>query len=193
MKTTMYFTLLITFLLLGAGSVSCQNKDKKKDKGQIAVIETKFGNIEISFFPKDAPKTVKNFVTLAQKKYFDGVLFHRVAKNFVIQGGDPTGTGAGGESIYGKTFEDETNAKSELYKVGYKRGIVAMANAGPNTNGSQFFIMLTDVPMPPNYTIFGKVEKGMDVVDKIGAVEITGGAQDGKPVEDVKMIKVTIK
>jgi cyclophilin family peptidyl-prolyl cis-trans isomerase len=193
MKTTMYFTLLITFFLLGAGSVSCQNKDKKKDKGQIAVIETKFGNIEFSFFPKDAPKTVKNFVTLAQKKYFDGVLFHRVAKNFVIQGGDPTGTGAGGESIYGKTFEDETNAKSELYKVGYKRGIVAMANAGPNTNGSQFFIMLTDVPMPPNYTIFGKVEKGMDVVDKIGAVAITGGAQDGKPVEDVKMIKVTIK
>jgi cyclophilin family peptidyl-prolyl cis-trans isomerase len=159
-----------------------------------ATIETKYGKIEIAFFPKDAPKTVRNFVTLAKEKYFDGIIFHRVAKDFVIQAGDPTGTGSGGKSIYGPTFADEINPKAQIYKDGYKRGIVAMANRGPNTNSSQFFICLKDAGMPPSYTIFGKVIKGMEVVDKIGAVELTPkGARDGRPKDDIKMIKVTIK
>ena len=158
------------------------------------VIETSMGMIELAMFRKDAPRTVENFVQHAKKGYYNGVIFHRVAKGFVIQGGDPTGTGRGGESIYGKKFEDEINKNSELYKTGYKRGTLAMANAGPNTNGSQFFICLQDVQLPPSYTIFGKVENGMDVVDKIGAVDITpAGAQDGKPKVDIVMKKVYVK
>lgn len=133
-----------------------------------AVIHTAKGDIEIQLYPQDAPKTVKNFATLSKKKYYDGLTFHRVEPGFVIQGGDPNGNGSGGVSIYGKTFEDELNPNTQSYKDGYKEGVLAMANAGPNTNGSQFFIMLADnLSLPKNYTIFGKVTKGMDVVKKI--------------------------
>ncbi len=167
---------------------------QKQINNEIVVIETNMGTIEIKMFRDDAPKTVENFVQLTKRSYYNGVIFHRVAKGFVIQGGDPSGTGRDGESIYGNKFEDEINKNSQVYITGYKRGIVAMANAGPNTNGSQFFICLQDVQLPPNYTIFGKVESGMDVVDKIGAVEITpAGARDGKPKEDVVMKKVFMK
>ena len=197
MKT---LTVLICSAILFTGALLTAQDKQKKSKGvekvktSIAVIETKFGKIEIEFFPKDAPKTVQNFVSLANQKYYDGIIFHRVAKDFVIQAGDPTGTGSGGKSIYGATFADEIDAKAQIYKDGYKRGIVAMANRGPNTNSSQFFICLKDAGLPPSYTIFGKVIKGMEVVDKIGAVELaTPGARDGKPKEDIKMIKVTIK
>ena len=164
-------------------------------KKQVAIIETTLGTIEIELYASDAPKTVENFVKLAGKKYFDGVIFHRVSKGFVIQGGDPTGTGTGGESIWGKDFEDELNPKAASFIEGYKKGVVAMANKGPNTNSSQFFIMLKNVPeMPKHYTIFGKVIKGMDVVDKIGQVEITPqmGPTDGKPKVDVVMKSVRI-
>ncbi|RPH36013.1 peptidylprolyl isomerase [bacterium] len=153
------------------------------------------GTIEIELFAEDAPKTVENFVKLAERKYFNGVLFHRVSKGFVIQGGDPTGTGAGGKSIWGKDFADELNPNTASYKEGYKKGVVAMANRGPNTNSSQFFIMLDDVSrMPKNYTIFGKVVKGLDVVDKIGDAEITPGMgpTDGKPKQDIMMKTVTV-
>ncbi len=131
------------------------------------VIKTVKGDIEVVFYPKDSPKTVMNFATLAKRGYYNNLNFHRVEPGFVIQGGDPNGNGTGGTSIYGEKFEDELNPNTDSYKEGYKEGVVAMANAGPNTNGSQFFIMLADNPLPHNYTIFGKVTKGMDVVKKI--------------------------
>jgi cyclophilin family peptidyl-prolyl cis-trans isomerase len=161
-----------------------------------AIIETSMGSIEIDLYLEDAPKTVDNFVRLAEKKYFDGLLFHRVARGFVIQGGDPLGNGSGGQSIYGKPFEDELNPSTPSYKQGYVKGTVAMANRGPNTNTSQFFIVLSDAPwLPKNYTIFGKVVHGMEVAEKIGQVEIIPqlGPNDGKPKVDVVMKKVTIK
>lgn len=133
-----------------------------------AVIKTVKGDITVKLYPQDAPKTVFNFITLAKKGYYNNLTFHRVEPNFVIQGGDPKGNGSGGVSIYGETFEDELNPNAESYKEGYKEGVLAMANRGPNTNGSQFFIMLEDNPsLPRAYTIFGKVTKGMDIVKKI--------------------------
>ncbi len=132
-----------------------------------AVIKTAKGDIEIELYPADSPKTVTNFATLAKRGYYDGLTFHRVEPGFVIQGGDPNGNGTGGTSIYGAKFEDELNPNTPSYKAGYKEGVVAMANSGPNTNGSQFFIMLADNDLPHAYTIFGKVTKGIDVVKKI--------------------------
>lgn len=192
-----FFALSIcATLLVGSFSSSlfAQKKEKKKSekksKSENVVIETNMGKIELKMFRKEAPKTVENFVQLAKKGYYNGIIFHRVIDNFMIQGGDPTGTGSGGESIYGRTFNDEINKDSQLYKTGYKSGIVAMANAGPNTNGSQFFICLIDVQLPPSYTIFGEVVAGMDVVKAIGKVKT--GAND-KPVKDVVMKKVYVK
>jgi peptidyl-prolyl cis-trans isomerase-like 1 len=133
-----------------------------------AVIHTVKGDITIQLYPQDAPKTVANFATLAKRKYYNNLTFHRVEAGFVIQGGDPNGDGTGGVSIYGKSFEDELNPNTPSYKAGYLEGVVAMANSGPNTNGSQFFIMLADnSQLPHAYTIFGKVTVGMDVVKKI--------------------------
>jgi len=160
-----------------------------------STVETTKGDIELELFETDAPKTAANFAGLAEEGYFNGIIFHRVSKGFVIQGGDSTGTGMGGKSIYGKEFADELDPSTPSYKEGYKRGTVAMANRGPNTNTSQFFIVLKDVSMPKLYTIFGKVTKGMDVVDSIAAVEIVPqmGPTDGKPKVDVVMKKVTVK
>lgn len=123
-----------------------------------ALIKTSKGDIAIEFFGSEAPKATSNFIFLAKEGFYDGLTFHRREEGFVIQGGDPEGTGRGGP---GYRFEDETVTRN------YDRGVVAMANAGPDTNGSQFFIMLKDTPLPKNYTIFGKVTSGMDVVDKI--------------------------
>lgn len=147
-------------------------------------IETNKGTIVFETYDQDAPKAAKNFVDLANKGYYNGIIFHRVIKGFMIQGGDPTGTGTGGP---GYTFEDELNPSTASYKEGYKRGVVAMANAGPNTNGSQFFIMHQDYPLPNNYTIFGKVIKGMEIVDAIANTKT--GAGD-KPVDPIVMKKV---
>jgi cyclophilin family peptidyl-prolyl cis-trans isomerase len=122
-----------------------------------AVIETNKGTIEFEIFP-EAPKAASNFITLSKDGFYNGLTFHRVVPGFVIQGGDPAGNGTGGP---GYQFEDEPVTRK------YTKGIVAMANAGPNTNGSQFFIMLADNDLPPSYTIFGQVIKGQDVVDKI--------------------------
>jgi cyclophilin family peptidyl-prolyl cis-trans isomerase len=194
--------LLATGLLFGQAkdkpAVEKKNKNENKveTKMEHATIETSMGTIEVELYASDAPKTVENFVKLAEKKYFDGVTFHRISRGFVIQGGDPTGTGSGGKSIWGKEFADELNPNTPSYKEGYKKGVLAMANRGPNTNTSQFFIMLADnLSLPKNYTIFGKVVKGQEVVDAIGQVEITPqmGATDGKPKVDVVMKKVTVK
>jgi cyclophilin family peptidyl-prolyl cis-trans isomerase len=146
----------------------------------MATIHTAKGDIEIELYPDDAPKTVKNFATLSKKGYYNGLTFHRVEPGFVIQGGDPNGNGSGGYSIYGSTFEDELIPSTTSYKEGYKEGVLAMANRGPNTNGSQFFIMLADNDsLPHAYTIFGKVTKGLEVVhqiavgDKMTSIDVT--------------------
>lgn len=154
-------------------------------------IETNKGKIIIETYDADAPKTVDNFITLANKGFYDGIIFHRVIKDFMIQGGDPTGTGMGGP---GYKFADELDPSTQSYQKGYVRGTVAMANAGPNTNGSQFFIMHKDVALPHNYTIFGTVVSGMDVVDAIAAVETDGNPPYGgnKPLSPVTMTKVTV-
>jgi cyclophilin family peptidyl-prolyl cis-trans isomerase len=155
-----------------------------------AVIETNKGTIKAELLEEDSPKTTENFRLLAEKNYYDGVIFHRVIKNFMIQGGDPEGEGYGGESAWGGKFDDEIDRSSPLYQGVYQKGTLAMANAGPNTNGSQFFIMHIDYPLPPSYTKFGKVIEGQDVVDKIAEVETN---QKDKPVEPVVMERVYIE
>lgn len=144
---------------------------------ETALIKTIKGDIKIQLYPEEAPKTVTNFATLATNKFYDGLTFHRVEPGFVVQGGDPlsrdndpSNDGTGGFSIYGAPFEDELNPGSEIYETGYVEGIVAMANRGPGTNTSQFFIMWADKPdLPRNYTIFGKVTEGMETVKKMVA------------------------
>jgi cyclophilin family peptidyl-prolyl cis-trans isomerase len=157
---------------------------------RIANIKTNKGTIRFELLEADAPKTTENFIKLAERGYYDGVIFHRVIKGFMIQGGDPTGTGRGGESAAGGRFADEINPQSPLYQGAYKKGTVAMANAGPNTNGSQFFIMHADYPLPPSYSKFGQVIEGQDVVD---AIATTATASGDRPREEIKMEKVTIE
>jgi peptidylprolyl isomerase len=152
-----------------------------------AVLETNKGNIEIKLFEKKAPLTTKNFKELIKSGYYNGVSFHRIIKDFMIQGGDPTGTGRGGQSIYGKKFQDEFSPKDSFNKP----GIVAMANAGPNTNGSQFFITVVPTPyLNHKHTIFGEVIKGMDNVYKISNVKTS---QRGRPYERIFIKKAYIK
>ena len=188
--------------------------DLTKAEGPQATIKTSLGEVRVQLFAKLAPKTVKNFVELAKKGYYNGVLFHRVIPDFMIQGGDPTGTGRGGESIYGEAFEDEFS--DQLFNF---NGALSMANAGPNTNGSQFFIvsasrvpanMLEQMKMvgypqeiidhyketggtpwlDHRHTVFGQVISGMEIVEKISKVD-----RDGmdKPKEDVVMNEITIE
>ncbi len=156
-------------------------------KAPVVVLETNQGKIEIKMMPDVAPKAVENFTTHAKKGYYNGIIFHRVIKGFMIQGGDPTGTGRGGESIWGGVFDNEYKPN-----VVFDRPfIVAMANAGPNTNGSQFFI--TTVPTPHlngGYTIFGEVVSGQDVVKKI---ENTKTARGDRPLQEQKILKAYIK
>lgn len=149
-------------------------------KSYTAAIETTAGTMTAELYPADAPNTVNNFVFLARDDYYNDVIFHRVISGFMIQGGDPTGRGTGGP---GYRFADEP------VKRKYTRGTLAMANAGPDTNGSQFFVMHADYGLPPNYTIFGKLTSGEDVLDKIATART--GAQD-RPAEPVTIRKVTI-
>lgn len=161
------------------------------NKNWQATLVTNMGDIQIELFAKDAPKTVNNFVFLAKEGFYNNVLFHRVIKDFMIQAGDPTGTGAGGP---GYTFEDELPSPHT-----YEKGIVAMANGGPNTNGSQFFICngpnSEDLNSSPNYTIFGRVTAGMDVVEKISSVKITKNAmgEPSQPTEEMYIKQVIIE
>ncbi|MCH9812898.1 MAG: peptidylprolyl isomerase [Epsilonproteobacteria bacterium] len=174
--------IVLIWMLLLASSLFATTQNNPH-----VTLQTNQGTIELELYPNIAPKAVENFIKLSQKGYYNGVIFHRVIKNFMIQGGDPTGTGRGGESIYGKVFENE-------YKPNVifdKPGLLAMANRGPNTNGSQFFITTTATPwLNGGYTIFGKVIKGFDVVQKI---ENTKTARGDRPVEDQVIKKVTIK
>lgn len=189
--------------------MSCLQLEAVKSGDMVAVMHTNMGDIEIKLFPQNAPKTVENFTTHAKNGYYNGLIFHRVINDFMIQGGDPTGTGMGGESIWGNSFEDEFDP--QLHNL---RGALCMANAGPNTNGSQFFIVqakevpqnmldqmkdLADNGFPPEiakayaemggtpwldfrHTVFGQVVNGMDTVDSIAETQV--GAND-KPVNDV--------
>ncbi len=182
----------------------------------VAVMHTTMGDITIRLFPDHAPKAVENFVTHAQNGYYDGLIFHRVINNFMIQGGDPTGTGCGGESIWGHNFKDEFTP--ELHNL---RGALSMANAGPGTNGSQFFIVQAKQVHPQllgqmadlrdyfpeeaenayrevggtphldyHHTVFGQVFEGMDVVDAIAAVKTN---PSDKPLDDVKILSIDVK
>src|ERR671929_2445000 len=148
----------------------------------VATLHTNHGAIELELFPDDAPKTVQNFEDLARKGFYDGVIFHRVIKDFMIQGGDPTGTGTGGP---GYTFDDEINDNKIV------RGALAMANAGPNTNGSQFFIVTTAAApwLDGKHTVFGRVVDGMDVVDAIEARPTDGR---DRPLEEARIDRVEL-
>ncbi len=162
-----------------------------------AVLETEKGAIEIELLPAAAPKAVENFRLLAERGYYNGLTFHRIVKGFMIQGGDPKGDGRGGESAWGGTFDDEIQRDAPLYQrgLGYKRGVVAMANRGPNTNTSQFFILQKDYPMAPSYTIFGRVTQGLEVVDALADLPTQRGPDGGmsQPVKPPVIQRVTIK
>jgi len=155
------------------------------------VLETTKGTIKLKLLPKDAPYTVASFMKLIDKGLYNGLIFHRVIDGFMIQGGDPSGNGTGGP---GYKFIDELNPDTASYKVGYKKGVLAMANSGPNTNGSQFFIMVKDTPLPNNYTIFGNVTAGQDVADAISkAATYKSGDKKDMPLIPVKIKKVYLE
>ena len=191
LSVLLLFCALMTF---GAFNASAQDQEVNvnpsptdAEENMVVVLETNQGNVEIKLFKDVAPKTVENFVGLVNKGYYNGLIFHRVIKSFMIQGGDPTGTGRGGQSIWGKPFEDEVSAGVTFDR----KGLLAMANAGPGTNGSQFFI--TTIPTPwlnMKHTIFGEVASGYDVV---AAIENTKVGSGDRPVEEQKIIKAYVK
>lgn len=182
------FATIFAFLSL----ITCHNLQSEeatnvKRERPIATLETTQGTIKIELFPDVAPKAVENFIQLAESHYYDGLIFHRVIKGFMIQGGDPLGNGTGGKSVWGKPFADELLSSVKFDK----KGILAMANAGPNTNGSQFFITTAPTPwLNMRHTIFGEVIQGYDVVQKIENCET--GRQD-RPIEAQRIVKITIQ
>ena len=185
MNRTLSLMVIGVFALLPISLTHAQQESNVKSS--TVVFETNQGNVEFKLFPDVAPKTVENFVGLVNKGYYNGLIFHRVIKQFMVQGGDPTGTGSGGASLWGGKFEDEFSPTVKFDKP----GILAMANAGPGTNGSQFFI--TTVPTPwlnNHHTIFGEVSQGYDVVQKIENTQV--GAGD-RPIQEQKIIKAYVK
>ena len=183
MKTLSYFTMFIMLTLF----TSIQAEETTSMKNQTTVLmKTTQGDIEIELFPASAPKTTENFLGHIANQYYDDLIFHRIIPNFMIQGGDPSGDGTGGTSIWNKPFEDEIDPSLTFDKA----GLLAMANSGPNTNGSQFFITTAATPwLNGNHTIFGRVVKGYDVIQKIEAM----GSPNGTPKEEQKIIKITVK
>jgi len=201
----MYKFILLSLLVLFVGCAQQQseqlNNNQNSSKGDkvkemlslkenemlVAKFQTNMGNFDIELYPREVPKTVENFVGLAMKNYYNGITFHRIIDNFMIQGGDPTGTGMGGESYWGGEFADEFSPNL-LHDV---PGVLSMANAGPNTNGSQFFIILVPTPwLNGKHSVFGKVFQGLDIVQKIGKVRTN--ASD-KPIESVVIQKLSIE
>lgn len=178
---------IIVYGLKNNKSDNNMNSTTSDKKSYLAVLKTSEGDIAIQLNENETPKTVENFISLAEKNFYDNTIFHRVIKGFMIQGGDPKGNGTGGP---GYKFDDEP------FTGEYTRGAVAMANSGPNTNGSQFFIMHKDYPLQKNYVIFGHVISGMEVVDKIAEapVEMSAGGELSKPINPVIVKSVeTIK
>jgi len=151
-------------------------------------LETSMGTIEVELYTQHAPRTSRNFKELALRGYYDNTIFHRVIKDFMVQGGDPTGTGKGGESAFGGKFEDEASSLRTLKHVG--AGVLSMANAGPNTNGSQFFVTLAPTPhLDGKHAIFGRVRSGMGVVERMGSV-VTD--RNDRPTTDVRIIRASV-
>ena len=178
-----------TILLAAAAFFSnlSAKEHKMSAKNPIVCLETTQGTIEIKLFPSVAPKACENFITLVNNNYYNGLIFHRVIKSFMIQGGDPTGTGMGGASCWNKPFADEVRADVAFNKV----GLLAMANSGPGTNGSQFFITTAKTPwLNMHHTIFGEVVKGYNVVEKLENVTVDGR---DKPVDAQKIIRAYVK
>lgn len=186
------FWLLVVMVLTLALGLAAQNLAQGEEKfvmpkNPVMVMETNEGTIEIKLFPDIAPKACENFIRLAEKGYYNGLIFHRVIENFMVQGGDPTGTGRGGESIWGEPFADEVTSKVSFDKVGR----LAMANSGPTTNGSQFFITVAKTPwLNMKHTIFGEVSKGYDVIEKISQCAVD--SQD-KPLREKKIVKLYLE
>ncbi len=157
------------------------------ESSPIIVFQTTQGNIEIKLWPNVAPKTCENMIGLINKGYYNGITFHRVIKNFMLQGGDPTGTGRGGESIWGGEFEDEISPNVQFDR----KGLLAMANAGPNTNGSQFFITVAETSwLNGRHTIFGEVINGYDIIEKIS---LTPTDEQDRPLEKQVIKKTYLK
>ena len=185
-----HFVMGMLFVVLMVSSfqlAGAQDKSFVMPEQAVVVIKTNRGIIKVELFCKAAPLACENFIRLAEKGYYNGLIFHRVIKNFMIQGGDPTGTGRGGKSIWGKPFKDEFTPKLKFDKP----GLLAMANAGPNTNGSQFFITTVKTPwLNGHHTIFGKVIEGYDVVEKIGSVPTGRG---GRPLKEQKILEMHLK
>jgi len=179
--------IVLAMMMTGCGG------GKSGSSGNV-VIETDLGTIKFELLDNEAPKTAENFRLLAERGYYNGTIFHRVIAGFMIQGGDPNGDGSGGESATGAPLPNEIDRNSPLYQGGYQRGLVAMANKGrPETGGSQFFIMHQRYPLPANYTIFGRVTDGMDVVDMIATAPNTGTSTMNRPVTPVKVNKLFIE
>lgn len=165
-------------------------------RNKVAVVQTNCGNFTVEFFDNDAPLAVQNFIRLAEAGKYDGAPFHRVIKGFMVQGGDYTkGDGTGGASIWGQPFPDELDPAAPSFREGYKRGVVAMANAGPNTNGSQFFVMQNDYPLPNAYTIFGRVIAGLETIDKMVSVPVLANSYGelSVPTENIIIQKIIIQ
>lgn len=182
-------------LTVTTSPITTNNSNPTKKPMTTATLTTSKGVITLELYGDQAPKTVENFKKLASEGFYNSTRFHRVIKGFMIQGGDPLSKDPSKQGLWGTggpgyRFDDEINAASDLYKTGYQRGVLAMANSGPNTNGSQFFIMHQNNALPPLYTIFGKVISGQDVVDAIA--ETPTGAND-RPTTDVVIEKVEIK
>lgn len=191
-------TLLSSILMIGCGEKESEPAKsappRQSGPNRTAMIETDAGNIKFELLENEAPKTTENFRLLAERGFYNGTIFHRVISGFMIQGGDPNGDGTGGQTATGQPLPNEINRSSPLYQGGYRRGLVAMANKGiPETGSSQFFIMHQTYPLQPNYTVFGRVVEGMDVVDKIAAAPNTGPSGQNRPVTPVKMNKVVVQ
>jgi cyclophilin family peptidyl-prolyl cis-trans isomerase len=193
MKKTRFVTLAVAATIALSSTACAQGGDDSSPKNEenkdvkVAVMQTSQGTITLELFPDVAPKAVENFEKLAEKGYYEGIIFHRVIDGFMIQGGDPTGSGYGGKSVWGVPFEDEYSPEVRFDRP----GLLAMANSGPKTNGSQFFITLAPTPwLNDKHTIFGEVIDGMDVVEAIGKTEVD---PSNKPTVEVKIESVTIE
>lgn len=187
MKTMLRKFFVFVCIFFVSNVLATEKVSKMDSENKIVCMETTQGTIEVKLFPKVAPKACENFLTLVNNHYYDGIIFHRVIKDFMVQTGDPTGTGRGGHSCWNKPFQDEVTAEVAFDKP----GILAMANAGPNTNGSQFFITTKKTSwLNMHHTIFGEVVKGFDVVQKIEGVKTGFG---DKPIDEQKIIKAYVK
>ncbi len=182
-----YLFGLFAVIMLGQATLHAEESTEMATTKPVVVFETTQGTIEMQLMPEVAPKACENMIELVNNEYYNGIVFHRVIKEFMIQGGDPTGTGMGGESKWGHPFEDECSENVTFDRP----GLLAMANAGPSTNGSQFFITTIETPwLHGRHTIFGEVTKGYDIVQKIENIEVGPG---DRPVAEQKIIKAYVR